>query len=396
MSGLRLRRPRWRVDSQRNETSPPRTRGVKQAQDNDDLRKPTAREYASEAAKELLNILEVVAQAIPIPGVGAAVKIAANLIRKCDESHAHSERANELKLSIMTLVTVLVNELKGKKTEDMQEKRFQDIHSLARDLRYIQTKLEEIASQRPLLLILFKSYNEEKIGKCVDRLNNSLQRFNLTRELHHSNILDQLEKQIRSFHASQQQSLNHIETAVDDVKAKMDDIKAILNERQSATGCSSRLRSRCLPPANTDIFYGRDTLVAELVHIVTNDSDFEGQKRPQICILGPGGMGKTTTALAVMAHSDTKRHFPDSLVWVPCVKATSTALFLDTLYWSLGVTPNTEMLEMTSLQNFDRPSPWFFSLTISKHPGTSMEHGLIQSGYSATSIRYHISPFLSP
>ncbi|KAF5378209.1 hypothetical protein D9615_007538 [Tricholomella constricta] len=64
----------------------------------------------------------------------------------------------------------------------------------------------------------------------------------------------------------------------------------------------------------------------------------EGQTRAHICLLGPGGMGKTSTALAVMAHFDIKQHFPErSQVWVPCVKATSVSLLLDTLYTSLGM-----------------------------------------------------------
>lgn len=48
-------------------------------------------------------------------------------------------------------------------------------------------------------------------------------------------------------------------------------------------------------------------------------------------------MGKTSTALAVMAHADLKKQFPGrNLVWVPCVKATSVALFLDTLHTAVA------------------------------------------------------------
>jgi hypothetical protein len=40
-----------------------------------------------------------------------------------------------------------------------------------------------------------------------------------------------------------------------------------------------------------------------------------------------------------MANPEMTKHFPgQNQIWVPCVKATSLSLFLDTLYSSLGTT----------------------------------------------------------
>ena len=121
----------------------------------------------------------------------------------------------------------------------------------------------------------------------------------------------------------------------------MDDIKIILKEAydSSTASSSSRPRLRAVIPPNVSIFHGRDTLVAKLVSILT--SNLHGQKPPRICLLGPGGMGKTSTALAVMADPEMRKHFlAKNQIWVPCVKATSLSLFLDTLYSSLGITQN--------------------------------------------------------
>ncbi|KAG6913714.1 hypothetical protein DXG01_004749 [Tephrocybe rancida] len=97
------------------------------------------------------------------------------------------------------------------------------------------------------------------------------------------------------------------------------------------TGPTAPQTSRSTMPANTSIFHGRHPIVAELASIITRPS-------PQhICLLGPGGMGKTSTALAVMEHADVHAYFTDQLVWVPCVKATSLSIFLDTLHTSLGI-----------------------------------------------------------
>ncbi|KAF8074041.1 hypothetical protein FPV67DRAFT_783699 [Lyophyllum atratum] len=289
---------------------------------------PTAGEYAGERGKEFLKILETVAQEIPIPGVGA-VKIATNLIKGCEESHASLERVEELKLRIQTLAAALVSELKGKKAEDIQAKLKEDINSLEKDLTYIQSKLDQIASQDPLLVMNYKSFKEEKVRKC--------------------NVLRNLEKQIRIFHSNQQQLLNIMQDGVkttmedvEDMKTTMKDAEAILYDvnRPTAVSSSPQLGTRARIPANTGNFHGRDALVAELVRVLMNVSD--GQERPRVCLLGPGGMGKTCTARAIMAHPDMKQYLPDgSRVWVPCVKATSVSLFLDTLYSSLGTTRNT-------------------------------------------------------
>ncbi|KAF5378118.1 hypothetical protein D9615_007542 [Tricholomella constricta] len=323
-------RARKRSKGKATSTAPPKEAKL---QFDDGLGKPTSSEYTGEAAKEFLKVLAAVAEQIPVPGVGAAVKIATNLIQACDDSHATLERAEELKLRIKTLVTILVHELKGKKAEEIQEKLKQDIKSLEKDLTYIQTKLDEIASQHALLLILFRSFNEDKVRKCVGRLESALESFNLVRQINDTNLLNKLEKQIFSFHESHQKSLEQLQVT-------MDEVKAILQGRLSTTSPSLQPRSRGTIPANTDIFHGRDATVADLVRTLTAAS--EGQKRPRVCLLGPGGMGKTCTALAVMSHPDLKKQFSDrSLIWVPCVQATSIPLLLDTLYAALGTSQNT-------------------------------------------------------
>lgn len=98
--------------------------------------------------------------------------------------------------------------------------------------------------------------------------------------------------------------------------------------------------SRTTMPTHTSLFYGRDTVVTDLVACLTTKS--EGKTSPRACLLGTGGVGKTSTALAVMADPVTMKHFPkNSQVWVPCVKATSIPLFLETLSFSLGITKTT-------------------------------------------------------
>ncbi|KAG6914691.1 hypothetical protein DXG01_015926 [Tephrocybe rancida] len=247
--------------------------------------KPTRGEYASEAAKEFLTILEAVAVAVPVPGFGIVVKLALNIIKACEESHATLEQAQELKLRIKALVLTLVNELKGKKEGEIRAQMVQDIGTL-------------------------QSLNNDKLARNIEQ----------------TNMLTKLEQQIATFHAQQQQNTR----TLNDMQLSMVDVKAILTQGSRAHSTSSP--TRALIPANTHIFHGRDTLVTELVDVLV------GGPRQHICLLGPGGMGKTSTSLAVMNHPDVEARFAEHLrVWVPCVKAPSTALLIDTLCTSLGI-----------------------------------------------------------
>ena len=97
---------------------------------------------------------------------------------------------------------VMVDELSGKEPSDIPMDVLSDIERLSRsvstskvldvpdvlgssDLRVIQKNLDKIASQSRWLLIFFKNANKSSVDDCMDRLNNSLQNFQVrgTRQL---------------------------------------------------------------------------------------------------------------------------------------------------------------------------------------------------------------------
>ncbi|KAG6856359.1 hypothetical protein H0H87_005346, partial [Tephrocybe sp. NHM501043] len=274
--------------------------------DIDDIVHPTGAEYATHAAREFLNILEAIAQVIPIPGFGPAVKIAVSIMKACDECHATLESAQELKIRIKRLVVVLVDDLKGKEMNEIPPKLFKDVQSLKNDMHYIDGKLNQITSRNHIFAAFFRSLDDEI----------------LAREMEHTDMLSRLEQKITMFHAP----LNKLQVTMDGVKAMLDD------HPPSNVVPSSSLSTRSVMPANTISFHGRKPIVAELVSVVV------GPSRRHICLTGPGGMGKTSTSLAVMSHVDVEARFPDQLrVWVPCVKAPTVSLFVETLHTSLGI-----------------------------------------------------------
>jgi tetratricopeptide (TPR) repeat protein len=85
-------------------------------------------------------------------------------------------------------------------------------------------------------------------------------------------------------------------------------------------------------PLKPEVFHGRDSVVEEIAQLLTKE------ETSRVCILGPGGMGKTSVLLAVVELPLITERFPgENCVWVPCIEATSATLFLEILYIQLQV-----------------------------------------------------------
>ena len=85
-------------------------------------------------------------------------------------------------------------------------------------------------------------------------------------------------------------------------------------------------------PLKPEIFHGRDDLVEDIARSLLQE------ETSRICILGPGGMGKTSVSLAVVELPVIKERFPGgNCIWVPCIEAMSATLLLEILYIQLQV-----------------------------------------------------------
>ena len=115
-----------------------------------------------------------------------------------------------------------------------------------------------------------------------------------------------------------------------------EDVKKILaNTQRSATLPSSDTVVQQMPlkPA---VFHGRDVIIEEITQLLIKE------ETSRVCILGAGGMGKTSVSLGVVEQPLIKTRFlPENIVWVPCIEATSATLLLKILSTQLQVPVNT-------------------------------------------------------
>ena len=87
-----------------------------------------------------------------------------------------------------------------------------------------------------------------------------------------------------------------------------------------------------------EVFHGRDDLVKEIAQFLLQE------ETSRVCILGPGGMGKTSVSLAVVESPLIQDRFPPcNRIWVPCIEATSPTLLLEILYIQLRVPGDREV-----------------------------------------------------
>ncbi|KAF9062401.1 hypothetical protein BDP27DRAFT_1336687 [Rhodocollybia butyracea] len=306
--------------------------------DSEDLGPPSKGEYARETGKKFLEVLDIAAKQIPVPGVDTIIEVVKSLIRMCEDSYATLKNANDLKNRIKYLTLVLVDKLKGKKVEDIEERLRNDIKLLEQDLKFIQSKLNEIGKQNAILVILFRGLNENKVQECVGRLENALESFHLSRQIADADALEHLTQQINTFFREQAQAVHELQESAKRIEQGITDVRAILDKRNQGDDLNGFRPRRGVIPLAPDIFFGRATIVNDFVHTVVSQKT----SIARICLLGPGGMGKTSIARAVLNHPSVIEHFgEENRVWVPCVKATSVSLLKDTLYDSLGVSLKT-------------------------------------------------------
>jgi tetratricopeptide (TPR) repeat protein len=113
---------------------------------------------------------------------------------------------------------------------------------------------------------------------------------------------------------------------------KVEDIHKYLFKSKRSGTLPSDAAVRQEIPLKPEVFYGRDDFVQDITQLLLQE------ETSRVCILGPGGMGKTSVSLAVVESPLIEERFPGgNLVWVPCIEATSATLLLEILYTQLQV-----------------------------------------------------------
>ena len=144
-----------------------------------------------------------------------------------------------------------------------------------------------------------------------------------------------MQEQLKSIQNLTQFVADQVVLVGNDVKDIKGFCEVLASREQEAS--ARKLERQDMPPKPA-IFFGRDGLVKKVSTMLSSS-----EMASHICLLGPGGMGKTSLSLAIVASDIVQAKFQEGhRVWVPCVEATSATLFLQILYMSLRVKRQTD------------------------------------------------------
>lgn len=302
---------------------------------------PSTTEYIYDGGKQTILILKAAAGFIPAPYIKDAIGVALAVIDACEEVTFVEQQVGELKNRVCCLMIAIVNSLHPDDSSDIEkvEKASEDIRSeiedLESDLKKIVKDLNSIKSQNPWLLFFFKELNKSKVDACAQRLTRALERFNVSHNIRTSRNLQNIQKRLEDIYGLTKKVAQNVENLGVTVNNRFDQLTALISGNKAHDGSVVLVR-QTMPP-KPRILYGRDDFVKDVGRLLAND------ETSRVCILGPGGMGKTCVALAAMEDSSICQKFPKSnRFWVPCVEATSADSLISILYSSLRITRDTK------------------------------------------------------
>jgi len=182
-----------------------------------------------------------------------------------------------------------------------------------------------------------------------------------------------------------QEQLKCIASRVDRAADRVDNAadRVIKTFGQMVTSLEQEAQSKKLErqdmPSKPAIFFGRDELVEKTSRLLASSVT-----ALHICLLGPGGMGKTSFALAIIESPLVQARFQARRrVWVPCIEAISASLFMQVLCTSLGITGQTDVMSAILNELTTSTDPYLLLLDNFEHHGTAMVRSKSRERYAS-------------
>ncbi|KAK7454093.1 hypothetical protein VKT23_011604 [Stygiomarasmius scandens] len=316
------------------------------------------RRYMFEASKKTVEVLKGVAGMAGIPIVKEVLEIGLSLIEACEELNEVQERVRHLKNRVAEFLLVIAKFMdKPQDTKlppdvssifaEMSEDLERELGDLKSCLDSITKRLENIKGRNALVTAMLPQSNLDEIRDCETDFQDAIERFQTLRGLHAAEDIGKIQDKLELVYGE----LRTISQQVSQLQSSFDDLKARLGPLDESHLVVPTMPN---PPS---IFHGRDVIVNEIANTLSRRTP-DG-KLSRFCILGSGGLGKTSAALAVMRHPTIQKEFSGGQFWIPCNTAHSPSALLDALAEGTGVNPQSKNLLrsiLTRLSSSAEPS----------------------------------------
>ncbi|EIN03710.1 hypothetical protein PUNSTDRAFT_139244 [Punctularia strigosozonata HHB-11173 SS5] len=254
---------------------------------------------ALEHSKTVLSVLGAISDGLvmcePLKG---AVGLAKEVVAMIEKVRKNEKACTELARRIGALIFVILNQLGGKKEEEVPDHLRSYLGNLARTLTDIKHGL--------IPLKLHKGFSWASFGSAL------LRRESVAEQL--SGYNSQIDHAVQEF-----------------TVAVLSNIAFDINRKciaQTSTSAIPSIQISSVVSTPPIYFYGRDDVVEDAVGKLSD------KERPHIALLGTGGIGKTSVALAILDHQAIKSR--NRCCFVPCDSLLTASALVQAIVQVLG------------------------------------------------------------
>ncbi|KAG8874716.1 hypothetical protein FRB97_005690 [Tulasnella sp. 331] len=247
-----------------------------------------------------------------VPYIVGGTKVTLDILHKGVK--ANRDDVKSLVERLLALQIVIGDCFKGKKTEEIREDIRYCLDRLTCQLKKILVELEELRSSSDLRTIkgffgaiLLYSDHSKKIQGYSLRINWAMQVFQVERRIKEALLFQDMREDLRF------------------IRGRLENASFGPAVQDTLLLVSSVLPSKPL------VLYGRDGEVEKIVRRILELFS------PRLALLGPGGVGKTALALAIIEHPGAIEKFKNFRFFVRCEQATSASLLIDLLAMRLQI-----------------------------------------------------------
>ncbi|KZS91614.1 hypothetical protein SISNIDRAFT_162053 [Sistotremastrum niveocremeum HHB9708] len=236
----------------------------------------------------------------------------------------------------------------------VSEELVRNVGQLLRALESISTHLKKRAGRGPVSKFLRASSDDAELRNFEEDFERSIDVFSLTAKVANIRLSSRLTRNVCQREDALAQAISH---AYEEQQTLIGD-----NVGEQSTIVRNAFDCFSLPPP-PHIFFGRLSFVESAVEQLTDS------EQSSIAILGMGGIGKTTVAIAILHHPDIVQRFGGNRFFVSCDKITNREMLLSKIQKTLELTAPTRTIAELSeafssvrgpkllvLDNFE--SPW--------------------------------------
>ncbi|KAG9036458.1 hypothetical protein FRB95_008756 [Tulasnella sp. JGI-2019a] len=304
----------------------------------------TAGTHVVAGTKLSLGVLSSFSGFIPIPFVKLAVDAAIQVITIAQTVKGNRKALEILQNRVHAIMLVVIMPWTERTEDDVPMELRRNLERLSANLLKIVEEMQNLqrATGTRRFSAFFKSVlmsdNYAKIiTDCTNSLDWAMQVFQVEQHIDTAVRTSQVSDAIQVVH--------------EDVQGMKTTMEKIADEIQSPRP-SPPLYLSVVPPPKPAIFHGRNDVVRDIVQRIL----FNPPTR--FALLGPGGLGKTSVALAVAENEEVVHHFGSRRYFVRCDEATSLAVFIELVARAIATDkPSNNRLQdiMASLRRDTRP-----------------------------------------